>query len=365
MFPPLSSKKLIKCISAVSFLALAGCHTLHDDSVRPLATPIKIDGQAVTSKGENFEPSFSPDGQKIVYVSTLRTQHRHAQIYEMDLKTHHEKRLTYQGAQASTPQYSPKGDWILYASATDELKEDPPILHDKSKDEVFLGPKKYTQPFEIYFHRLNALEIQRLTKRPGFDGEAKFISPTNIVFTRAQKGDLTLMEGSIRHQTRSASTWRGGGPRAAQLSPSKDAKKFTWIEYSEDFKTSSLKVKVGREVKTILADTPGLKLGPSFTPDGNEIIFTLQGAEAQKSEIYGVHVDGSCLIQITKDGGKSEEGVVSPAGDALIFVSDLSGGRQLYLRSFKVRECPATLSAVPDPKAKTQPADQPKDQHID
>src|SRR5580704_1729030 len=108
------SKKLF-LIFAV--LDLVSCKSVQ--KVVPVPTPIQADGQALTSRGESTQPAFSPDGQKILYVSIERANHHAGQIYELDLKSQKERRITFQGTAAHGPQYNHTGDAILYASATD------------------------------------------------------------------------------------------------------------------------------------------------------------------------------------------------------------------------------------------------------
>src|SRR5437762_1512294 len=109
-------KKLWLFAALCNFIA---CHSVKEQIV-PGATPMQADGKALTSTGSNYEAAFSPDGQRIIFVSSDRKQHRYGQIYELDLKSRRERRITFQGSQAHWPQYTAKGDSILYASSTDE-----------------------------------------------------------------------------------------------------------------------------------------------------------------------------------------------------------------------------------------------------
>lgn len=300
---------------------------------------MKLDGQALTSNGENFDPAFSPKGDKVVFVSQGRPQHRQPQIYEYDLKTHKEKRITFQASNTAFPQYSPNGEWILYSSSTDELKEDPPLLHVKKPNEEFQGPAIYNEPFEIYLHRLQGVEIHRLTKRLLFDGEARFKGANELVFTRRTGQSLTLMSGSIRRRT--VEEFKGAGPRSAQLAPSPDLKSYVWVEYAEDFKSSVLKVKVGKNDAITIGDgVTALRKDPSWTPDGKSILFSMSLDDPQKFQIYSIQPDGRCLTALTSEEARVEEPVASPQGTALLFVSNISGSRQLYLKPMPASACP-------------------------
>lgn len=331
-------KRLFPLIVLVSFIA---CHSMKEKAT-PGPTPIQADGQAITSIGENSEGSFSPDGQKIVYVSSQRKQHHQGQIYEMDLKTHKEKRVTFQGTVVHSPHYSAKGDAILYASATDELKEDPPLLHDKKLDTNFSGPPIYLEHTELYLHHLPGLQMDRLSRHPGFDGEARFVSHGQLIFTRREKDRLSVFEKAIKGN--SAHPLRGAGPRSAQPASALDGKRLAWIEYSADFKTSSLKVKDGHKVQTILDEILALKKDPVWSPDGEMILFSMNHPNPKVFEIYAVKKDGNCLTPLTQDGVISEEPAISPTQDAFLFTSNQRGNRQIYIKAF-----PKTLTCPPPP----------------
>lgn len=241
------------------------------------------------------------------------------------------------------PQYSAKGDAILYASGTDELKEDPPLLHDKKTDADFLGPAGYLERTELYMHHLPGLQMERLSNHPGFDGEARFLNRTDVIFTRREKSNLGVFEKSIK--SNSARPLKGAGPRSAQAAAIHDGKQIAWIEFSPDFKTSSLKVKDGHDVQTILDDVKALKQNPTWSPDGEYLLFSMNHPDAKAFEIYAVKKDGRCLTALTKEGVTSEEPEVSPTQDAFLFTSNQSGSRQIYIKAF-----PKTLNCPPAPE---------------
>jgi TolB protein len=59
------------------------------------------------------EPSWSPDGQKMV-ISSARN--RHPMIYVVDMNTYVAKQLTFAGIYNASPAWSPKGDKIMFAA---------------------------------------------------------------------------------------------------------------------------------------------------------------------------------------------------------------------------------------------------------
>jgi dipeptidyl aminopeptidase/acylaminoacyl peptidase len=123
-------------------------------------------GELLTKIGENESPSWSPDGQILVFISKNRSSHKNAQAYELDLSSSKERRITYSDGDVSTPVFVLNGQKIVYASTTDELKESPVLLRKNSTSPSDLA----APPTELYLSDLSGIQILRLTDHPGFDG---------------------------------------------------------------------------------------------------------------------------------------------------------------------------------------------------
>ena len=68
-----------------------------------------------------------------------------------------------------------------------------------------------------------------------------------------------------------------------------------------------------------------LEYSPSFSHDGRWIVFTRESDGL--ADIYRVHPDGSELQQLTNDPAFDDQGVLSPDGKTLAFVSSRGSGR--------------------------------------
>src|SRR4051812_48354251 len=109
-------------------LIVSGCK--HTQTLAPVPE-VKKDGslQIVIEDGESSQAVYNSKGDKILFNSKKRPGHTHDQVYEKDLSTGAERRITFQNGSTFQPRYQPKDQGIIYSSSTDELKENPPLLH--------------------------------------------------------------------------------------------------------------------------------------------------------------------------------------------------------------------------------------------
>lgn len=304
-----------------------------------MVPPVEITGELkqVTQMGNNFEPSFSPDGKKIVFIGQDRPQHTYGQIYELNLETQREQRLTFQGADNSSPKYIRNGSWIVYSSATDETKENPKRIQESldadQKNSSFKGPQFLSGPMDVYMHDLKSLNIVRLTSTPGFDGRPFFDPKTeNIVFTRQRKNQVYLFSVSAKRplitkpfsNTVNVSDWTQSLDRSHQA----------WIEWKDDFKTSELKVKTPTGLITLLPDFNRIKIDPSFVPGTNIILFAMNHPVETSYNVFSVEADGTCLTQWTNNEFLNTSPQVSSDLKSLAFASNRKGSHQIYIKDW-------------------------------
>lgn len=74
-----------------------------------------------------------------------------------------------------------------------------------------------------------------------------------------------------------------------------------------------------------LLPVTGLDYSPSISPDGKWVVFTSE--RDGSADIYRVHLDGSGLERLTDDPAYDDQGVLSPDGKTLAFVSSRGTGR--------------------------------------
>lgn len=133
--------------------------------------------QLTDKYGVDGSPSFSPDGKFVTYVSN---RSGNPQIYVLDLETKQTRRLT-KFNWTDTPQWSPTGEWIVFAG-----RQDP------------------HHPIDLFLVDITGSQIRQLTADSG-NNEDPFWSPDGrfIAFTttRGGKRQIYVMDadGSAQH----------------------------------------------------------------------------------------------------------------------------------------------------------------------
>lgn len=298
--------------------------------------------QKLTGVGVNSQPALSPDGRFLAYISGGRPNHENTQVYVRTLEGQNERRVTYQDGQNAAVVFSPDSSRVLYASTTDEQKEDVHFLKSslerisgKSKEEA--KPKSFwqEQPFEIYSSFLNGSRMERLTQSMHYDSEPS-IDPTDkkIVFVSAREGRLNLHMMSS-NGTYLKSLTKSDAPKASPQF-SKDGRHLAWVEYSSDNTVSDIFV-ADADMKNIkkITDSKALHLDLTWMADHRTLIFSSNRDQVQNFELYSIQLDGSCLQRLTWHSSNETEPEASHTGLWYVFTSDRSGEKQIYKSEYR------------------------------
>ncbi len=324
----------------------------------------------LTQLGENSQARFSADGTRLIFVSRMRSSHKHAQVYEMLLPQMTERRLTFHDGDDLDPVISHDGTRFYYASGTDELKEETVATERLMRNYYPQGLKKSAGSrspqvpellSEIYLQTSNGREIERLTESPGYDGEVD-VEPKSgkyIVFTSTRDGQhnvyLADSRGrSVRRISTSKLTDRG-----ARFSP--DGKTLIWYRLLPDGKASQLLLAEGnlRQPREILSGA-GTMIHPSWHPNGTDIVFS-SNRDGKFFNLYSIDREGKCLKRLTTIEMDQTQPQVSPDGQRIVFTGKKGESQHLFAIDYKsdgpcLNSQPATASASPTPPPGPKPS---------
>ncbi len=308
-----------------------GARTLHDSREVHLANVRQL-----TFEGQNAEAYFSFDGTRLTFQRTPR-EGGCDQIYTMKLDGSDRRPVSQGSGRTTCSYYYPSGDRILYASTHlwgDACPADP----DMSKGYVWAVYPTY----DIFVADGSGGPPVQLTATWGYDAEAT-ISPAGdrIVFTSMRDGDLELYSMNLDGSDVRRLTHRLGYDGGAFFSP--DGSKIVWrAHYPEtpeeiaDYRAllaeglirpSALDIWVanadGTDARKI-TDNGAANFGPFWHPAGDRIVFSsnLGDERGREFDLYMVGLDGVGLERITFTGGFDGFPVFSPDGRYLVWGSN-------------------------------------------
>ncbi len=296
------------------------------------------EAKVLTKSGENFNGVFSRDGKKVLFIGRNRPQHLYTQVYELDLETLKEKRVTHQDGIVVYARYLNENK-LVYASTTDEQKEDLDRLVKNMKGGDKDTPLKIFEednldlPLELYLSNADGSDMARLTDSRGYDGSPS-VDPKgrSIVFTSFRFGDGDLFQLNLP----------GGKPTRITTQPgidiepqySRDGLQLVWIRRDRQAKTSVVMLANENGKKSRQLELrPGIYQNPSFM-DNTTLLFSSNFEEPGNFEIYAMDLTSQCIRRVTNNPGQDRLPVGSPDGKKLLFTSARSGQDHLYLMDF-------------------------------
>lgn len=300
-------------------------------------------GLRLTSSGQNLRPRFSPDGRKILFVSSRRESHANSQLYEINLDSFRERRVTYHDGDCLEGDYTPDGKKLIYASTTDELKEHPILLNPR---------RSFQPPTELYLSDPRGMEIDRLTHQAGYQGQIAWVSPNHLLHVTEGKERLQLE--SLILAPRQSVIWRLD--KDAQLqNPAVDltGTRIAWtIENSAAPPRLGLKLQGRFQTLDVpFEQIQSLQWTKSAADKAPRLLMT---AKKKGDPFLGgwlLDVEQKCLLPLLREQGQLKDLRATANQEKLVFVLEARDDAQIYLREFPAltAACEPLTGAPPEP----------------
>lgn len=245
----------------------------------------------------------------------------HREIFTMDWDSHNKKQISKHNSIAISPAWSPNGKYIAYTAFITR--------------KIGSGPKKKNP--DMFVYEVDSGKRWLVSYRDGMNSGAEFF-PDNqhllVTLTEGPGANIYKIDRSGKNKTRITS----GTGRAMNVEPaiSPDGRK---IAFSSD--------RSGKPMIYVMnVDGSGVRRltfaghynsTPSWSPDGKKLAFAGFDRNKNNFDIFLVNVDGTGLERLTsakKANGKwsnNEEPSFSPDGRHVMFISDRTGPRQIYM----------------------------------
>lgn len=234
----------------------------------------------LTSTEPLLSPSWSPDGQSVVYVSFETGR---PAIYTQNLVTAQRKQLTNFKGLNSAPAWSPDGKKLALVLSKDGNPE-------------------------IYTLDIATQQFTRVTKHFGIDTEPRWTADgKGIIFTSNRGGKPQIYSVVLSDGYPQRLTFEGDYNARAQLTP--DGKSIVMVHRRNDvFHIASQELATGR-VRILTTET-SLDESPSISPNGASLIYATK--RDGKGILASVGLDAGAKFSLPSTSGNVREPSWSP-----------------------------------------------------
>lgn len=287
----------------------------------------KIEGVVIENKGfANYNPQFSPDGNKIAYLSNQDFDYGTTGLFIYDIAKKKSEDVT---APVSTNySWSPDGKKILYAK-----RNSPQTIH-------------HSTIFDIYEYDLKSKEEKKLTTNlraysPSYSPDGKM-----ICFVVNKDGTLNLEIADADGTNYDPLTAFKDGEQVYNPKFSPDGKKIIFdFSHEDSRKLAEMDIETGKMDFILDKQTIDYR-NPVYSKDGKKIYFASN--ETGIFNIYSYEVDTKKINQITNVIGGAFMPSVDGSGN-LAYSQYTSGGYKISLLDNFQEQDPAIVGAYIQP----------------
>ncbi len=259
--------------------------------------------------------------------------------------------------------FFPNDQRILFSSTLALRTACPEETEAESKN--FFSANFLTQIYGVYPDGRDIIPLEPAAPR-AYNSEATLCQNRKIVFTSSRDGDFQLYSaqmdsfGSMQKIQKITNTpgYHGGTRFSA------DCKKIAWHHYSpatakekKDFEKIYPQQMIDlKRLEIWIANSDGSNanplthfgvksFNPTFTPDGNHIVFAsnLKNPQKDAADLYVISIDGNGIERISNSNGFDGYPVFSPNGHSLVFSSSRNAQKPGDLNLFLAEWSPSPL----------------------
>jgi Tol biopolymer transport system component/DNA-binding winged helix-turn-helix (wHTH) protein len=288
------------------------------------------------------DPSFSPDGKRVVFASV---RDGNPEIYSINIDGTDLRRLTFDPKTDAHASFSPDGTQILFGSDREKENGDLYLMNsdgsgvvkvagwDKSNETA--GPGGWSPDGtkivfysdrngkdDIYVVSAETVRPKLVLSEPDNDLGTPVYSPDggHILYSRGledKTGELRIFDRDTQETSLVTQTERSS--ISARWSP--DA---NWIVFSDRANGNSEIFRIrpdGSDLEN-LTKQPSSDATSAISPDGGQLVFWSDRGQPAGSQLWIMNFDGSDAHPLTPRKGWEGDAIWSPDGRSIVFVCD-------------------------------------------
>ena len=176
-------------------------------------------------------------------------------------------------------------------------------------------------------HTVSDIVYERITGETGyFDTRIVYVSEVGPLDQRIKRLAIMDQDGHLdSHQFLTDGKNLVLTPRFAPNNQT-----ITYMEYKNNLpRVYIYDLKTGE--REIVGDFPGMTFAPRFSPDSKSVVMSFSDSKTANSEIYSMDLNTRSITRLTNDSGIDTSPSYSPDGEKIVFNSDRGGSPQLYI----------------------------------